>query len=95
MACNARDLMAVLTNLVPGVCHGDSCAWPGASSRVVALKFLLGRHPYVSSRVKLMEVPEFTAAGVAASRRLGFPQRWGWLRITRDGSTAAGMAAQG
>jgi hypothetical protein len=40
------ELIVVLTNLASGRCRGESCARPGAASRVAALELLFGRRPY-------------------------------------------------
>jgi hypothetical protein len=94
MACSARDLMAVLANLVPGMCRGDSCACPRAASRVATLGFLLGRHPYACSRVRLTWDRELCSGrrGGALSARvpmvLGMTlQCPGWWHNDGDGCT--------
>jgi hypothetical protein len=50
MAHNVMELTVVLTNLASGGHRGESCARPGAASRVVALELLFGRRPYAGSR---------------------------------------------
>jgi hypothetical protein len=67
----------VLTNLASGGHRGQSCARPGAASRVVALELLFGHHPYADSRARLTKIVGRTAVGVATSRRPAFPQCWG------------------
>jgi hypothetical protein len=94
MARSARDLMAVLANLVPGMRRGDSCACPGASSGVAALGFLLGCHPYAGSRVRLTwdrELHSGRRGGVLSARVhmvLGMTlQCLGWWHSDGDGRT--------
>jgi hypothetical protein len=55
MTHSVMELAVVLGNLASGGRRGGSCACPGAASRVVALEFLLGRHPYADSRARLTE----------------------------------------
>jgi hypothetical protein len=55
MVYNATERMVVLTNLASGGRRGESCARPGATSRVHCGNLLFGRHPYASSRVGLTE----------------------------------------
>jgi hypothetical protein len=102
VAHSACDSAVVLANLVPGGCRGGSCAYPGAASRAVAQEFLFDRHPYTSSRVWLMGGRKLHSV-----RRGDVPSAWvtttlgmilqypGWQHSGGDGSTAAGMAAQG
>jgi hypothetical protein len=49
------ELIVVLANLISGGRRGESCARPGAGSRVAVLELLLGRHLYAGLRARLTE----------------------------------------
>jgi hypothetical protein len=53
MAHSVVDLMVVLENLAPGGRRGESCAHPGAASRVMVRELLVGSRLYARSRVGL------------------------------------------
>jgi hypothetical protein len=55
MAYSVVELTVVLTNLASGGRRGESCARPGAASKVAALELLFGRSSYTGSRAGLTE----------------------------------------
>jgi hypothetical protein len=88
MAHSAVELMVVLTNLAPVGHCGESCARPGAASRVVVWEL-----PVWSSSVRWLDG--------AADGRLEDAQQRAWQRLVvlgshsaRDGAAVPGMTVQ-
>jgi hypothetical protein len=85
MVFSATEWMAVLANLASGGCRGESCACPGAVSRVMSWEPLVWSLPM-----------RWADGGLEVTQR----QAWRCLVVlgshsAQDGGTATGMAAQG
>jgi hypothetical protein len=78
MAHGVVELMVVLTNLASSGCHGESCARPGAASRVAVWELLVWSPSVRRLKGWADGGPEDAQQRrVAVSRHLGLPQCWG------------------
>jgi hypothetical protein len=94
MVYNAMEWMAVLTNLAPIGCHGESCPAQERLRGWLCGNFLFTRRPYADSRVPLTEGRKVHISGrgdVLSSRvptALGRVLQWPrWLHNGGDGCT--------
>jgi hypothetical protein len=78
MAHSVVELTVALVNLASGGRHGESCARPGAASRVAAWELLVWLPSVRWFEGSADRRPGGrTAASVAMSRQSGFPLCWG------------------